>query len=94
MKLKRISKSSIKIFIASLFLTAFFTVSIMAFAVVERNSLKTGIYSVKTPLSLYYSQNEIRLIVNDREMKLDLNPILEVIKSRGFAAVVTMLMTL
>ena len=94
MKLKRISKSSIKIFLASLFLTAFFIASIMAFAVAERNSLKTGIYKVETPLSLYCSQNEILLIINDRELKLDLNPILELVKSRGFAAMLTMLMTL
>ena len=86
MKIKRISKSSVKIFLTSLFLTVFFILSIAAFIVTEKNSLKTGVRQIKEPLSLYCSQKEICLTVNDRELKFSVQPVLNALKSREFSS--------
>lgn len=94
MKIKRISKSSLKIFMASFFLTAFFIMSLAAFVVVEKNSLKTGVREIKSPLALYSSDSEIRLVVNDRELEFSLEPIQNAVKSRGFGALLLVLLSL
>ncbi len=94
MKIKRISKSSFKIFIASFFLTAFFLTSLLSFIVVEKNSLKTGIREIKSSLSLYTSGSEIRLVVNDREIKFSLEPLQDAINSREFGALMLVLLSL
>lgn len=86
MKIKRISKSSIKIFITSFFLTAFFIMSLVAFIITEKNSLKTGIREINRPFALYTSDSEIRFVVNDRELNFSLEPLENVVKNRGFAA--------
>lgn len=92
--MKRISKSSVKLFLTSLFLTAFFALSLAAFVVAEKNSLKTGVREIKSPLALYTSEEQIRLIVNDRELKFSLEPVLDAAKSRGFAALMLVFLSL
>lgn len=94
MKIKRISKSSIKIFIASFFLTAFFMASLLAFIVAEKNSLKTGVREIKSPLALYTSEEKITFIVNDREFKLSLEPIRDALSSKGFGALLLVVFSL
>lgn len=93
MKIKRISKSSIKIFIASFFLTAFFIASLLSFIVVEKNSLKTGVREIEQAFALYTSGEELRLIVNDRELKFSLKPLQNTVGSREFGALMFMLLS-
>ena len=86
MKIKRISKSSVKIFLVSFFLTLFFMASLGAFVLAEKNSLKTGVREIETSLALYTSEKSIRLVVNDREHNFSLEPIQNAVKSRKFGA--------
>lgn len=94
MKIKRISKSSLKIFAASFFLTAFFISSVLAFIVAEKNSLNTGVREIKKTLALYTSDSEMRLIVNDREIKFSLEPLKQAVNNRGLGALVLVILTL
>lgn len=94
MKIKRMSKSTIKIFLISMFLTSFFVISLAAFLVAEKNSLKTGIREIKKPLALYTSKNVIRFVVNDREFKFSTEPIQDTVNSRGLGALMLVVLSL
>lgn len=93
MKIKRISKSSIKIFIASFFMTAFFISSLLAFVVAEKNSLKTGVREINDTFALYTLEQEMRLVVNDREIRLSLKPLNKAVSGRGFGALMLVILT-
>ena len=94
MKIKRISKSSVKIFFVSFFLTVFFMASLGAFVLAEKNSLKTGVREIETSLALYTSDDNIRLVVNDRELIFSSEPIKNTVKSRGLGAFVLVFLCL
>lgn len=75
-------------------MTVFFILSLAAFLVAEKNSLKTGVREIKSPLALYTSGDEIRLVVNDRELNFSLKPIQDAVSGRGTAALMLVFLSL
>ena len=75
-------------------MTVFFMLSFGGFIVAEKNSLKTGVREIKSSLCLYYSENNIQLVVNDRELKFSLMPVKDALNSRQGTTFLLVLLSL
>lgn len=75
-------------------MTVFFILSLAAFLVAEKNSLKTGVRKIKSPLALYTSEDEIRFVVNDRELNFSLKPIQDAVSGREAVALMLVFLSL
>lgn len=93
MKIKRISKSSVKYFFTSALLTAVFIIFVAGFIVTEKNTAAIGFEKISTPLSLSASEGRATLVVNDRELEISLKPLLYVFQSKtAYAALALFLL--
>lgn len=87
MKIKGITKSSVKYFCAAMILTAVFIAFAAALIIAEKNTSEVGFEKISTPLSFKVSGGSAVLTVNDRQHSISLLPIIRVCGSKAMHAV-------
>lgn len=86
--MRKIKRRSVRLFFTSAFVTALVIIFASAMIFAEANTRKTGLAAVVVPFSANVTDGQAEVTVNDRDYAFSVKPILDILTSKAFNAVV------